>query len=81
MIPLALGNCSLIGLEGNNEPFVIGFSDTATYMFCMDNAPSHTVAIYKEVTFVEPLDPKFLPMDAIDERIEKYISEALEGDY
>lgn len=43
--------------------------------------PTKNVAVYHDTTIIKTLDAKYLPMDAIDTRIELYIAEALGGDY
>lgn len=62
---------------------VIGTEGGATAVAVIDssNTANHTLCIYQNGTTVKTLDAKYLPMDAIDERIEAYISAALEGDY
>lgn len=79
-----IGAATLFGLAGNNEPFIIGGQATSPMNVIALNdteATEHTVAIYQDTTVIKTLDAKFLPMDAIDARIEEYISAALEGDY
>lgn len=40
-----------------------------------------TAAIYHMHTVLQQIDPKYLPMDAIDARIDAYIEEALGGEF
>lgn len=47
----------------------------------LSETDTHTVAIYQKNEIVWKLNEECLPMDAIDKRIEEYISAALEGDY
>ena len=53
----------------------------AVALMTVDDTENHTLAIYQDSTVIKTLDAKYLPMEAIDARIEEYISEALEGDY
>lgn len=82
-----MGNGShLQGLEGNNEPFLIGVINGNMMLMDVESTDaSHKISIVKEVSVVTPIDPKYLPMDAIDARIEQYvdqyIGEALGGIY
>lgn len=64
-------------------PEVTGMDDAVVQVMVIDstNAETHTLAIYHDGTTIKTLDAKFLPMDAIDARIEEYISAALEGEY
>ena len=80
---LALGNTTSFGGTGNGEPFVIGWSMAGITFLVVngDESTSHTVGIMQDTVTVKPLDAKYLPMEAIDDRIETYISAALEGDY
>lgn len=71
---IALGNLSEFGGTGNNEPFVIGWTTDGVTYLSFDTNDSHTVDIRIET--IKTLDAKFLPMDAIDARIEKLIGEA-----
>jgi hypothetical protein len=81
----ALGNAAAIepSFSGNNEPFVIGWTEVGVVFLALDgsDAASHRVGISKRAQIVKTLDAKYLPMEAIDERIDAYISAALEGDY
>lgn len=80
---IGLGNCEAFGSTGNNEPFVIGWIAEGVTFLVMDgsDALKHTVGITRGTTTIKTLDAKFLPMEAIDQRIETIINEALEGDY
>lgn len=81
---IAMGDGSAWGLPGNEEPFIIATDAVSMYFFASDpndSAVSHDVGIYQGATVIKTLDEKYLPMDAIDQRIEEYISSALEGDY
>ena len=80
---MGLGNGAAFGYPGNNEPFIIAASSSTSIIdfFALDEAASHRIGISKGSTIVKTLDAKFLPMEAIDQRIEDYISSALEGDY
>lgn len=81
---VGLGNLSIVGGAGNGEPFVIGYSGGGVSFFAFDAAASHTVGIYQESTTVKKIDIKYLPAEIyteIDNRIDKYIEEALGGDY
>lgn len=71
---IALGNLSEFGGTGNNEPFAIGWTADGVTYFSFDTNDSHTVDIRIET--IKTLDAKFLPMDAIDARIEELIGEA-----
>lgn len=80
---VAVGNPVASGGVSNNDSFAIIVDTTHKYVhFCsLETLDSHKVAIYQDTTVVKTLDAKFLPMDAIDGRIEQYINEALEGEY
>ena len=81
---IAMGDGSAWGLPGNEEPFIIATDAVSMYFLASDpndSAVSHDVGIYQGATVIKTLDEKYLPMDAIDQRIEEYISSALEGDY
>lgn len=80
---LGLGNATSFGLSGNGEPFVIAWSMAGVTFLVVngDEATSHTVGIMQDTVTVKTLDAKYLPIEAIDDRIETYISAALEGDY
>lgn len=81
---VGVGNLSLIGLgEDTQEPFLIGVAvdGSRAAAFTTENGATHTVSFIHATSAIKTLDPKYLPMDAIDERIEAYISSALEGDY
>jgi hypothetical protein len=80
---VAVGNPIASGGESNNDSFAIIVDTTHKYVhFCsLESLDSHKVAIYQDTTVVKTIDAKFLPMDAIDGRIEQYINEALEGEY
>ena len=46
-----MGNGSLFGLSGNNEPFVIGYSNNALlFMSLTETVESHSVGIWQKVT-------------------------------
>lgn len=84
---VGLGNDDLLTGTATSpvEPFVVAYSEeiTTLTLVALDGSTdtSHRVGIYHETTTIKTLDSKYLPMDAIDERIEKYIGEALEGEY
>lgn len=81
---IAIGNGTAFGMSGNNEPFIIATDVSILFFFAADpndTAASHNVGIFQGAVTVKTLDEKYLPMDAIDARIEEYISSALEGDY
>lgn len=46
---LGLGNLSVVGGVGNDEPFIIGWSNNETTLFSFDTETSHTIAIYQVV--------------------------------
>ena len=56
----AMGNLSGFGLSGNNEPFIIGFNDSATTVVAVEDTEpaTHSFAIYK--VGVSPDEEKFL---------------------
>lgn len=85
MEAIVLGNEKLLSGESATpvEPFVVYQITANNYcaVCAFDQEASHTFGIFKDSTVVYPLDAKFLPMEAIDARIEQYISEALGGDY
>ena len=78
-----IGNGYLFGQPDTGEPFAIfTFATTNELGICpLDGSASVTVGIFREGMVVTPLDAKYLPMDAIDARIEEIINAALEGDY
>lgn len=81
---IAIGNGTGFGLLGNDEPFAIGVTDSDINFFVLDpndTRTQHNIGITYEATSIKALDAKYLPMDAIDARIEEYIRSALEGDY
>lgn len=49
---VVIGNCSIVGLEGNNEPFAIAVDEAGASFYCFaDQEPSHTVEIYKGASY------------------------------
>ena len=64
---VAVGNGSVFGFSGNNEPFMITLEEgeCAQYISLTDTerGGSHSVRIAKEGTIVTKLDPKYLPDD------------------
>ncbi len=77
---VGIGNPGILGLGADSgETFCIGCIGNNLYLFSSENTSSHRVSIYQKVTFVKPLDEKFLPMDAINDRVNELISEALEA--
>ena len=85
MEAIVLGNEKLLSGESATpvEPFVVyQILDNNYCAICaMDAESSHTVGVFKDDSVIKTLDAKFLPMEAIDARIEQYIEEALGGDY
>ena len=85
MEAIVLGNEKLLSGESATpvEPFVVYQITANNYcaVCAFDQEASHTFGIFKDGTVIHPLDAKFLPMEAIDARIEQYIEEALGGDY
>lgn len=81
----ALGNAAAFdpSFSGNNEPFLIGWNIVGIVILVVDGSTktTHKVGISQYGQIVKTLDVKYLPMEAIDERIEAYLSTALEGDY
>lgn len=54
---IGLGNCAVLGEQyiGNNEPFVIGWTELGVTLFAFDDKSSHTLSIYQvaeEETFL-----------------------------
>jgi hypothetical protein len=79
---VAVGNLAYIGLgDDTGEPFLIGITSGYAYCYTLDNKETHNIVIYDINPSIKTLDAKYLPMDAIDARIDAYISEALGGDY
>ena len=79
-----VGNASGIpGIPHNNEPFAVATVGTMLIIICAtDTAPNeHTMAIYQDTTVIKTLDEKFLPMDAIDERINEALGVIENGTY
>lgn len=55
---LFLGNGSMYGLSGNNEPFVIGWVEGGvTFLSLTETVDTHTIAIYQVVEDEEPETP------------------------
>lgn len=81
VVIVALGNASAFGLSGNNEPFCIVWNQYEVTYASLDNKTSNTVGIYQGGTTIKTIDPKYLPMEAIDARIDAYIEEALGGEF
>ena len=81
----ALGNAAAINsaFSGNNEPFIIGWSAIGITILVADGSmnTTHKVGIFRSGGKVWKLNAECLPMKAIDDRIDAYISAALEGDY
>jgi hypothetical protein len=81
----ALGNAAAINsaFSGNNEPFVIGWSTMGIAILVADGSmnTTHKVGIFRSSGKVWKLNAECLPMEAIDERIDAYISAALEGEF
>lgn len=80
---VGIGNGYLFGQPDTGEPFaIVTFATTNELGICpLDSSASVTVGIFREGLVVTPLDAKYLPIDAIDARIEEIINAALEGDY
>lgn len=79
-----IGNAHALGGTDTGEPFIIACADYNNLFYASDPADTSTVheaAIYRDTVVVKTLDAKYLPMDAIDARIDAYIEEALGGDY
>lgn len=55
--------------------------DDAVMLVIFSEDLTHTAALYHNGSVIKTIDVKFLPMDAIDARIDAYIEEALGGDY
>lgn len=51
------------------------------FVYDSDEPATCTLAVYHDETVIKTLDARYLPMDAIDQRIDAYIEEALGGDY
>lgn len=71
---IAIGNGVGFGLPGNNEPFAITTDESLIMFFVVDptdTSTSHRVEIFKGAITLKTLDAKFLPMDAIDARIDE----------
>lgn len=85
MEAIVLGNEKLLSGESATpvEPFVVYQITANNYcaVCAFDQEASHTFGLFKDDSVIKTLDAKFLPMEAIDARIEQYISEALGGDY
>lgn len=75
---LGLGNFALAGLgEDTEEPFLFGCADDGSFSACYTSESKDTVnvCILHNQTVVKTLDAKYLPMDAIDERIDAKLAE------
>ena len=80
---VGIGNGYLFGQPDTGEPFaIVTFATTNELGICpLDGSETVNVGIFQEGMVVTPLDAKYLPMEAIDARIEEIINAALEGDY
>lgn len=63
---LYIGNGSSFGLSGNEEPFAIAWDATGETGVSLFSAvdtteTTHAVAIYRDITVIKTLDPKYLP--------------------
>lgn len=75
---VGIGNGSNFGLPGNNEPFAIVKDFLGIMLFVMDmsdTSATHKVSISLGSAGIKTLDAKYLPMDAIDARIEAKLAE------
>lgn len=81
----ALGNAAAINsaFSGNNEPFIIGWTTMGITILVADGSTNttHKVGIFRSGGKVWKLNAECLPMKAIDDRIDAYISAALEGEF
>ena len=59
----------------------IGLDFDLLAIITVSDKPSHDITIYHVTGGVKTLDAKYLPMDAIDARIDAYMEKALGGDY
>lgn len=81
---IAIGDGTAFGMSGNQEPFIIATTEDAMAFFAADpndTSASHKICVSQGAVTIKTLDEKYLPMEAIDARIEEYINSALEGDY
>lgn len=80
---VGIGNAVAFGMPDTGEPFAIVTATTINELviFPLDGSESVNVGIFQDGMIVKPLDAKFLPMEAIDARIDAIITEALGGDY
>lgn len=56
---LALGNLASFGGAGNNEPFIIGWTQYGVTIFAADNESAHSMAIYQDA------GESYAPNDAV----------------
>lgn len=89
---VAIGNGAMAGLSDTGEPFIVGYAPAYGWI-CLALYYSETngwttypidtrrIGIIHETAVIKPLDAKYLPMEAIDARIDAYMEEALGGDY
>lgn len=81
MAAVFIGNEAIVTGVGSEivEPFAICYIPSYGYnsFTVMDGSTdtSHTIAIYRDESVVKTLEAKYLPMDAIDERIEAKLAE------
>ena len=81
---IAIGNGTSFGLPGNGEPFAIATTADMILFFVLDTADtsaSHKVAIFRGAVVLKTLEEKYLPMDAIDGRIQKALGVIENGAY
>lgn len=78
---VALGDGTALGLSGNGEPFLIGWSEQGVSVVAFGEGESHSFGISHTEGSVKTLDAKYLPMDAIDQRIGAALEEIENGTY
>lgn len=77
---VGIGNAYAFGYPNTGEPFaIISFSNTNELGIApLDGSDAVNVGIFQEGLVVTPLDAKYLPMEAIDERINAHVDTAMQ---
>ena len=55
---IALGDLSTVGDQGNDEPFIIGYTEFGLSFFSIESVESHEIGVYDYVELTEPESPE-----------------------
>lgn len=58
---IAIGNLSIVGSTGNNEPFAMTVTGDTTTIMALEGGTEHTVSISEYAETIHPMAPEFLP--------------------